>query len=600
MTDQITDAAHTPASTPAIKLLPEQLINKIAAGEVVERPASVIKELVENAIDAHATRIDIHIRNAGKSQILIDDNGHGMDKGDALTALERHATSKIANIDDLDNIQTLGFRGEALSSIAAVSQFELKTRTAASETGTRIKVQGGQLAVAEACAMNNGTQITVANLFFNTPARRAFLKSNATEKNHIIRTIRRLALSQPQIQFRFYNEERLDLQYLPESIEDRVFAVLNSKTEAQMMSIEGQLDTLKILGWITLPDYFHTDRFQQYMFINGRFIVNRTLSYAIYNTFESIVGAAHHPAYVLYLSMDPALFDINVHPTKTEVRFANEKVVVQFVRKALVKALEDGSIMPQMLASDSRGNRNSSFASFSPTRDDKPLSSPIVTPVEPENSRQMTLHYFDPKTARVDIPATTQPVKPGSTFAADIWQFQQRYIFSHLQSGLLIIDQNRAHQRVLYEQILNSAEQKRHRNSQRLLFPQLIELTLEQFNLYLELQPFFSLSGFDIETYSGTSINVMAIPADIANGRESSIVQEIIDTIEDEEKSAVFDAFARSYAKNNALRKGEKLSLEACHALMDQLFACEQPYYSPYGKPIIVNMTNADIDKKFK
>ncbi len=595
-----------------IQILPEIIINKIAAGEVVERPASVVKELVENSIDAMASEITVVIAGAGKELIKVIDNGSGMSEGDAVTAFERHATSKIVREEDLDNISTLGFRGEALASIAAVSRVELNTRRREDELGIRVRISGGRMDERSPFSMNPGTQISVKNLFYNVPARRAFLKSDQTEYFHIIRTVKRFLLSKPEINFKFYNGEKLIFDFTGESLEERIKNVLEIKGDEGFLPVDVSFSGLSLFGFIGRPETASRDRQQQYLFLNGRFIVSKNINYAVFRSYGDMVPENLFPPFILYLSVAPGLVDVNVHPTKLEVRFANEKVILNFIRQAVRKALGLGVVVPMMPDENRDGGLTPEKNIFKDFRAANQLTSGsksyggknIFNSPRSANAGQLPLTYGYGK--RSDAAELASVFNPGTAEKPEIkpiWQYRRSYIFSELRSGLIIIDQHRAHIRILYEQIINNRRpDKNVWPSQQLLFPQNIDLSMEDYLIYREISSYLTRLGFIFSELSGRTVVLEAIPTELKSGNETDMVLKIIHTLKEEKipSDMMFDRFAMAFSKNNAVRKGDVLSYEEMLSLVDTLFACEQPNITPDGKPVFVNISIEELEQKFK
>lgn len=602
-----------------IRILSENIINKIAAGEVIERPGSVVKELIENSIDAGADHITIAVKNSGRDLIQISDNGIGMTKGDAITAFERHATSKISDLDDLNSIETLGFRGEALASIAAVSRVELKTRRQADEIGNQINISGGKLEETKPVNINPGTQISVKNLFFNTPARRSFLKTPATESAHIFKYVKRFLLAKPQIAFKFYNDDKLIYDLQGESLEMRIFSVLGEKNEGDFLKVEHQMSDMHLYGFIGRPEAAGRDRQRQFLFLNGRNIINKNINYAIYMTYGEMIRQNTYPPFVLYLKIDPKLVDVNVHPTKAEVRFAIERVILNFFQQSIRQTFENSQIIPNVLqdqkpAENEIRSLQNDFTDFKVSSENSELKGQgdvndllkTIRGKKDFHRDQLTLSYSESKFKNVNGIINAKTVGGGDVYAEErgrpIWQVLNSYILTEISSGLIFIDQYRAHYRILYEKIIKNADKSEFWGSQQLLFPQNFDLTLEDYIIFKEIAPYLEKIGFVISPYSGHTVCIEAIPNEVKIGSESSIIFDLITAYKHEiaKNNEVFERFARAFSQKNAVKKGEDLRLEEMTALIDHLFACEQPYYTPDGKLIIATMAIAEIENKFK
>ena len=603
-----------------ITILPEQLANKIAAGEVVQRPESVVKELVENSIDAGAASVSIVINEGGKSLIQISDDGLGMNDEDAAIAFGRHATSKIQSYEDLENIRTLGFRGEALASIAAVAHVELKTRRSSDEVGTLVRIEGGDLKEQAKAATQPGTIITVRNLFYNTPARRHFLKSNNTEFKHIYDVVQRVALSRPDIAIRFTSdgEELLDLK--SGDIADRLKNLYGERHFETLLPFDEKTEMLSVSGFIGKPDFARKSRVDQYLFLNRRTIVNRSINHAIFSGYEHLIEKGNFPFYLVFLDLDPHKVDVNVHPSKMEVKFADEQSIYRFimsvVRKTLgsndiVPSLEvngtktfDGSFaslrhaaLPRHFSGDFGSNERSSFpspsSSFSqehsqqaPSGLDK-LFSDIPTVQLPESAGQQQFSHG----TRED------EAQEGKA----IWQLHNKYILSQIRTGLMIVDQHVAHERILYERALasfNNAVPV----SQQLLFPHTLELSSGDFALAKELIPHLQAIGFDLKLFGKNTIVLEGVPTEIKSGTEGSILQDILDEFKNNQHRVKLDArdnVAKSFSCKAAIKAGDKLSEVEMRVLIDQLFATSMPYVCPHGRPVVVKISIGELDRRF-
>jgi DNA mismatch repair protein MutL len=561
-----------------IKVLPSNIANKIAAGEVVDRPASVVKELVENAIDAEATRITAVISQSGKELIQVIDNGVGMDEKDAELAFERHATSKVSDVHDLDRIMTLGFRGEALPSIASVSRLEIKTSTGDNDVGTLLKLEGGKITPREKLALKQGTTISVKNLFYNTPARRNFLRADTTEFNHILKELKRFFLAYPGIHFTLIHNGE-ELFNLPATTQDeRIVHVFDQKFYEGLVYVREELSGMVLDGYVCRPDQARGNSANQFVFLNRRTIINRNLAHAVFQGYGNLIERSRYPQFIMFLQIAPQQVDVNVHPTKMEVRFANERVI------------------PARGGSDSP-NTFPSFRPASPESGKKPAE---------ENPSQITFSY-DP------MPPKALPAIENERFSPEVageatlqqpllWQVHNRYILSQIKSGLVIIDQHVAHERILYEQILTYLNAGKNVPSQQLLFPQTIELPLEDYLVYGDIKEWLEKTGFVITELSGRAIVIEAIPMDVKVGKEAKVLLEIIDFYRANEgnKFEPREKIAAAFACKNAIKSGERLSVEAMNALVNQLFQTREPYFCPHGRPVIVTLALEELDRKFK
>lgn len=613
---------------PKIKILPPNIANKIAAGEVVDRPASVVKELVENAIDAEAGQISVVIAQAGKELIQVIDNGVGMDEEDAELAFQRHATSKIADVRDLERILTLGFRGEALPSIASVSRLEVKTCPRGSEVGLLLKLEGGSIAAREKLALKPGTTITVKNLFYNTPARRNFLRADTTELNHILKELKRFFLAYPEIHFTFiHNGEEL-ANLPPASQDERIIRVFDQKFYEGLAYVREELNEIVLEGYVCRPEQARGNSANQFIYLNRRAIINRNLAHAILQGYGNLIERSRYPQFLMFLHIPPHLVDVNVHPTKMEVRFVNERVIYHLFLSAVRKAIQSKNIIPGFTLKASPEREHSPGAQWEEIRRQfsrggtltpPPISGDILfqsqehAPGQPTEgsaaklskaTSQMAFHYESL------LPSAPSPEKnregadnlPQTSSQAIFWQVHNRYILSQIKSGLVIIDQHVAHERILYEEILRYLSNERNAPSQQLLFPQTLELALEDYLVYSDIKEWLHKIGFGITELSGRTVMIEAVPVGVKVGKEARILIEIIDFYRENEgsKMAAHEKIAAAFACKNAIKSGEKLSVEAMSSLVNQLFATKEPYFCPHGRPVIVTLDLEELDRKFK
>jgi len=584
-----------------IKILPSQIANKIAAGEVVDRPAAVVKELIENSIDAQATQISVVLEQSGKNLIQVIDNGLGIPEEEVRLAFERHATSKIETAGDLDRIMTLGFRGEALPSIASVSRVEMKSCTSGQELGILLSLDGGQMSRQEKIAIKPGTVITVKNLFFNTPARRNFLRSDMTELNHIIKVLKRFILSYPEIGFHVtHNDKELyDLPAVP--LDERIVQVLGKELYEGMVFVRENLDQIELEGYICRPDQARGNNDNQFIFLNKRAIQNRSLNHAVMLGYSNLIERAQYPQFILFLQIPPQLIDINVHPTKMEVRFSNERAIYQLFLSVVRNSIQSEKIVPQFSLGEVEKNWTEMKNHYKNFR-----SSAIERPVEtPVDQNQLSIGYSQPDQDKALIFGKSEQLPPVSNESSEqprLWQVHQRYICSQVKSGLVIIDQHVAHERVLYEKFLGYLNQKKRVPSQKLLFPQTLELALEDYLIYSEIKNWLDEIGFSITDLSGRTVLIESIPADVKVGYEGKILLEIIDYYRENQSSqySAHEKIAAAFSCKSAIKSGEKLTQTEMTSLIDQLFATKEPYFCPHGRPVIVTLSLDEIDKKFK
>ena len=597
-----------------IHILPENLANKIAAGEVVERPASVVKELVENAIDAHASKIVIAIEQAGKKLIQVVDDGLGMDSENIALAFERHATSKIKSEKDLDNIETLGFRGEALPSIASVSQVEVKSRNAQEEMGSIFLLNGGKDATLRKTAANTGTSISVRNLFFNTPARRQFLRSDSSEYQQILLILKRFFLAYANIHFELWVDSKNVFNLAECSLGERVQSIFGAAIFKGLLPLNESLGGIELSGFISRPDVVRKSRGNQFLFLNGRPIQSKSLNHAIYQGYSNLISAGEFPIFCLFLEMDPGLVDVNVHPTKMEVRFSNDRSLYYFFINSIQQLLNTEGVIPEFVSRPSGSAVQSiNYPEIKPRE--------IIQEMQHRNRHlsrtsgaQLSLTYFGTEAPERSSESEDEPkteieqIQPMLNKSVDVqedvqfWQIHNRYILSEIKSGYVIIDQHVAHERILFEKISKVFEKDQQSFGQKLLFPHKLTLNYEDFLVLKDIIEVLNKMGFSIKVFSGNTIVIEAMPTDVKVGRESQILLDIIDYYKNEPLKQ-FDhkeKIAAAYACKNAVKSGEKLSQKEMHNLVDQLFACESPFFCPHGRPVIITMDLEELDRKFK
>ena len=584
---------------PRIQVLPPQIANKIAAGEVVDRPASVVKELVENALDARASEITVVIAQAGKSLIQVIDNGVGIPGAEVPLAFQRHATSKIARAEDLDRILTLGFRGEALPSIASVARVEFKTRTADEPVGTLLRLEGGQISAQEKVALNPGTTVTVKNLFYNTPARRNFLRADSTEFNHILKVMRRFFLAYPEVHFTLiHNGEEL-YNLSGGTREERIVQVFGEKFFQGLVPVHEELNQVVLEGYISRPEHTRGNSDHQYIYLNRRTILSRTLSHAVFQAYGNRIERGRFPQYVLFLTLPPNLVDVNVHPTKMEVRFSNERAIYHLFLTAVRRVVQTDQGVPSFTLKQPEVNRSEIQQHFQNMRRFRGRAGSRLAG---QHRKQLQFSLVVPPESEEEAPETRPSNETTPPVQANLWQVHNRYIFSQVKSGLVIIDQHVAHERILYEKILGFLQDQRNVPSQQLLFPQTLELSLEDFLIYDEIKEWLQRIGFAMTELSGRTLLIEAIPMDVKVGYEGKILLDILDYYRENQgdSRSHHEKIAAAFACKNAIKSGEKLDLETMNALVDQLFACREPFFCPHGRPVLVNLPLEELDKKFK
>ncbi|PHR12309.1 MAG: DNA mismatch repair protein MutL [Aequorivita sp.] len=609
-----------------IQLLPDHVANQIAAGEVVQRPASVVKELLENAIDAKATSITLVIKDAGKTLVQVTDNGVGMSVTDARLSFERHATSKIKSAEDLFNLHTKGFRGEALASIAAIAHVELKTKTADSEIGTHLTIEGSKVISQDPAVVPKGTTISVKNLFYNIPARRNFLKSNPVETRHIIDEFHRVALAHPNVAFQMLHNGS-DVFNLPSSnSRQRIVNIFGNKTNEKLVPVNEETEILKIEGFVLKPEFGKKSRGEQFFFVNDRFIKSPYLHHAVSSAFEGLMKNDVHPGYFLFLEVDPHSIDINIHPTKTEIKFDDEHSMYAMLRATVKHSLGQFNIAPVLDFERDKGfDTPYEYSKKSPTapsievdRDfnpfkEKPKQGNINFPFKREQSASWESLYIglnDEKAAVSnlgDIEFESEEVT-GSLFENTetesgqlTFQLQNKYIVSPLKNGMMIIHQNLAHQRILYEELLKNITVKE-AVSQQLLFPLQLHFSKPDLEIIEKVREQLEHTGFIFSEIKDETIEISGIPVLILESHVVNLLSQLVHDIKEDVPDSGFsqnDMLAKSMAASMAIKTGISLNKEEREHLINQLFACKEPSVSPRNKLIFTTMDVSDLDKKF-
>ncbi|MBI4549107.1 MAG: DNA mismatch repair endonuclease MutL [Ignavibacteriae bacterium] len=607
--------------TQTIHILPKTLADKIAAGEVVQRPASAVKELIENSIDAQATSITVVVKDGGKTLIQVIDDGIGMSHEDAVLAFERHSTSKIATYEDLEQIRTLGFRGEALASIAAVSQVEMKTRQASDQIGTKIRIEGGVTLEETAEATQAGTIITVRNLFYNTPGRRNFLKTNNTEFRHIYDVVQRIALSHPHLAMTFISDDEAILTLYPTTSSERIKDIFGEHLSQYLFFFERQSELASISGFLGKPDFVKKTRIEQYLFLNNRYIVNRSMNHAVYQAYEHLLEKGSFPFFVLFLNVDPRKVDVNVHPSKMEVKFGDESSIYRFILSSIRKALSEQDLIPlagikadgslvemQKLAFTLRPGISGQRVVNWQELFKQDAQSDTTTVSKSSTHREISIPI--PETAK-NIPSPTQletsttsqipTQEPQTKDLPSVWQIHNKYLLAAIEGGIVVIDQHAAHERVLYERALSRFNDK-HSKSQQLLFPLTIEMTSGDVTLIQQLLPHLETLGFNLKVFGKTTVIVDGVPVDVKPGDEKTILQDVLDLYKEDEHNLELEPrekLAKSFSCKAAIKAGDPLNHAEMRSLLDQLFATEIPYVCPHGRPVIIKLSLAELDKRF-
>jgi DNA mismatch repair protein MutL len=612
-----------------IKILPQYVANRIAAGEVVGRPESVVKELVENSIDAGSDIIQLRIRESGKMLIQVTDNGAGMSEEDAVLCFQRHSTSKISSAEDLDNIRTLGFRGEALASISAVAQVELNTKTKDSELEVYIKNNGGEITeknFSSGSIILSGCSVSVKNLFYNTPARRNFLKSNQTEFRHIYDTFVRLAIAYPSISFSFINEDEEIFDIEASNLKGRIEQIFGKDFAGTLIHVEHGSELISLNGYISTPSFTKKTKQYQLLYLNDRFIINKALSYAVHSAYGDLIEKGDFPNFFLFLYLDTKKFDVNVHPSKLEVKFDDEKAIFGFVRKCISSTLEQNDLtvsidlhtsedisvekshITKVLSSkDFTGQSGNKIERFEFKKNRLFGMNEMLTGKEKkENSSTLIQHteeseYTDKAFAKSDESSYEHIKYDDFINKSSIWQFQKKYIMYQMENTLMIIDQHAAHERILYEQALDRLNSNANL-SQQLLIPIYIDLNPVDYEVLKSIEMELGSLGFDITLLSKMKIRLNGIPSDVRLGNEGRILLDIIEEFKENDVKLNLDKrdnLAKSYACKHAIRAGDNLSEEEMLNLIDKLFAVRMPYVCPHGRPTIVKISMEELDKKF-
>lgn len=627
-----------------IRLLPDSVANKIAAGEVIQRPASVVKELVENAIDAEAKNIHVLITDAGKTSIQVIDDGKGMSETDARLSFERHATSKIREASDLYALRTMGFRGEALASIAAVAQVELKTRTEIDELGTFISISGSKIQNQEPVSCARGCNFSVNNLFFNIPARRKFLKSNQTELSNILTEFERIALVHPDVSFTLYHNES-EMFNLPVSpLRQRLMEIFGKKINQQLLNVDVETSMVKISGYVSKPESSRKKGAHQYFFVNGRYMRHPYFHKAVMEAYENLIPVGEQVSYFIYFEIDPSSIDVNIHPTKTEIKFENEQSIWQILAAAIKESLGRFNAVPS-IDFDTEGmpdipvfSGNSYYEppqttynpDYNPFASNETEYMPVGSEVSSLKSKDVYIPKFDNETVPTGWESlyegamSVDASDPERTVESEVsevnnvlleshsdnhniersnqyYQFKGRYILTSVKSGLMIIEQTRAHVRVLYDRYLVQLENHQGA-SQGILFPEIVQFPLSESVVLEAIWDDLLSIGFELSSLGGGSYAINGVPADIAGLDPAVLLHDLVNTAKEkgcDVKSEVHKALALALAKASSIVAGQVLSGEEINSLVDSLFSCQAPNYTPDGKKILLVISDDDIDKRF-
>ncbi|MCE6989221.1 DNA mismatch repair endonuclease MutL [Dyadobacter sp. CY323] len=621
-----------------IHLLPDAIANQIAAGEVVQRPASVVKELLENAIDAKATHVQVILREAGRTLIQIIDDGSGMSETDARMSFERHATSKIRKSEDLFQIRTMGFRGEALASIAAVAQVELRTRQEKEELGTLIRIDGSEIKTQEAIATLKGTNLSVKNLFFNVPARRNFLKSNSVEMRHVLDEFQRVALSHPEVSFTLHHNDTEVFNLQPGKLVRRIIDIYGKSYREQLAFCQEDTSYINVRGYIGKPEFARKTRGEQFFFVNDRFIKHSYLHHAVISAFDGTIQEGSHPFYVLFIEIDPSHIDINIHPTKTEIKFDDEKSVYAIVMAAVKKAVgvynlsqsidfddninflnpppseQNHNLIPRTVMPDWAAQSKKS--ENGPSRSNLTNWSKLFEGLQNSEDRSRELAAFEigsttvsrpiyqeqSKTVASKINRMASEVIAAPESDAVLFQLHNRYILSQVKDGIMLIDQKAAYERILYERYRKMLI-NRNGACQQLLFPKRIRLTHSDMQLVHETKKEIHSLGFEFDEFGANELIIRGIPADLPEESEQDLFEELVEQLKQSYSDLKLnkpESLSRSLARRFSVRYAVKLSFVEIHTLLDQLFASSDPNRTPGGEAIIVLLTMDKLTSIFK
>lgn len=611
-----------------IQLLPDHVANQIAAGEVVQRPASVVKELLENAVDAKATDIKLIVKDAGRSLIQVVDNGQGMSVTDARMCFERHATSKIRHAEDLFSLYTKGFRGEALASIAAIAHVELKTKLENDELGTHIVMEGSKFMSQDPSVLPKGTSFAVKNLFFNIPARRNFLKSDTVEHRHIVDEFQRVALAHPGIHFTFIHNGSEMFNLPPSNLRQRIVTMFSGKMNEKLVPVSEETEIVSVKGFVSKPEFSKKSRSEQFFFVNNRFIKSGYLHHAVMAAYEGLLKEGMQPGYFIYLDVPPNTIDINIHPTKTEIKFDDEQALYAILRSTVKHSLGQFNVAP-VLDFERDPNLDTPYhyqekeasmpliqvdANFNPFADDKPVKSSSGT-----GYRERKTETANWESLYVGLKNDTQEIE-NSTFEEEeavtsslfsdndieeaknrTYQIHKKYIVSSIKSGMMVIDQQRAHQRILYEQYLKYMTVKQ-ASSQQLLFPLELYFSVHEIHLIRDLKTSLENTGFVFDSIEQDKLIISGIPVLVTESEVSIVLEELMNDLQNGIPDSSFslnDSIAKSMARSLAVRTGTYLTEKEQENIVNGLFACKEPDVSPFNKPTFITISVDDLDKKF-
>jgi DNA mismatch repair protein MutL len=608
-----------------IRLLPPEIANKIAAGEVVQRPASVIKELLDNAIDAGASRIAVHIRQAGRTLIQVDDNGCGMSISDIPNCFLRHATSKITSVDDLYAIRTLGFRGEAMASIASVAQITLKTKRIEDESGYLYELWGGEQKILEPVATPNGTSISVRNLFYNVPARRAFLKTDATEFRHCIIIFQQMAMTNPRIAFEMTADGESIYKLPEQSLSERIIDIFGKAYQASLIPIDETAGFVRIRGYLSDPKLTKRNRGEQFLFVNGRPVMHRHLTHVVLEQYKNWISDNEYPFFAVFYEVDPSNVDVNVHPSKMEIQFEDERTISMLTRSVVRKALNERYSVPEIPVGnednlgypdvfrprnydDFRGSEGGDTVRKFPSR----INFEAEQRPTPATYRSLTDQLYGQHSGTSsshnpeEINAYQRQIRdisrPERERSVGFWQLHNTYIITQTLTGMCLVDQHAAHKRIIYERVLQAAESGIPA-TQQLLFPQTLQLSASDYAELKNILDDLLRMGFDISALSGFTAVINGVPADINPGDELRLIESILHQYQNTPAGMELEPrqkIALALASRTAITRGKKMGQAEMETLIDQLFSCNQPYFDPSGKPTIIYLPLEEIRSRFK
>jgi DNA mismatch repair protein MutL len=609
-----------------IHLLPDHVANQIAAGEVVQRPASVIKELLENAIDAGSKNVQVYVKESGKILVKVVDDGAGMSLTDARLSFERHATSKIKSAEDLFHLHTKGFRGEALASIAAIAHVELKTRREEDEVGTFIKIEGSQIISQEPCVTSVGTSISVKNLFYNIPARRNFLKSDTVEIRHIIDEFQRVALAHPNIAFSLSHNSSELFQLYNTNFRQRITNIFGGKTSEKLVPVNEETEIVTVSGFVGKPEFAKRTRGEQFFFVNDRFIKSPYLNHAVTSAFEGLLKERAFPSYFLYLTVDPKSIDINIHPTKTEIQFDDEHALYAILRSSIKHSLGQFNVAPALdferdPSLDTPYDFDKKTAAtpqievdrnFNPFKNESGSGGGFKSAYKKDTGDWEGLYsglksdsnFIDLKEIEFESEEVT-----GNLFGAtktvetqnSTFQLNKKYIISTLKNGMLVIDQHRAHTRILYEELLKSITLSA-AVSQQLLFPLILQFNQQEIKLLLGIKDSLEQTGFVFADIQSDSVEITGVPTTISESEVEILLERLLADFENEVPENNFsqtDLLAKSLAKSMAVKSGNLLNSTEQQHIVNGLFACKEPSLTPFNKPVFITLQVEELEKKF-